>query len=145
MAITIKQKDVDSLELLPPGTYPCILRSAKPGKSRAGNDKVAIMFEVDSGEHEERVIFYSPILVEENWAVSRILELLQAVDYPFGAGDEITSEIVAAALMDSTGQFDVTINHSEMSDGEVRENVVRVRKAASEAVSALLAEDEIPF
>ena len=145
MAITLKQKDIDSLEPLPANTYGCALRNAKPGVSQSGNEKVTIVFVVDSGEHEDRVIIYSPIFVEEDWAVRRILELLQAIDYPFGTGDTIDSETVAAALMDFAGRLDVTINHREMPDGGIMENVTKVRRAASEAVSALLAEDEIPF
>jgi len=146
MAITITQKDIDGLEPLQPGTYQCAIRTAKPGKSQAGNEKVTIIFVVEAGEHEDRVIIYSPIFTDEDWAIRRVLELLQVVDHKFGPGDIIDPETVAEALMAYAGALDVSITHREMPDGGIMENVTRVRKASGDAVDTLLADDaEIPF
>ena len=64
MAITIRQDDLDALELLPPGRYPCTISNAKPRVSAAGNECATVVFHVAGGEYDGRTILYDLIFVQ---------------------------------------------------------------------------------
>lgn len=107
---SIDFSDVKGLEPIPAGVYLATVKKATPGTSNSGNEKIDLQWQVEEGDHAERIIFDT--LVWHPKALFRIKQVLIA----FGYDENFSGEVEAEELEGQTALLAIDIEQSTQVD-----------------------------
>lgn len=136
MTPTIDFSDVQGLEPIPQGLYPCSIVFAEAGMSQSENPKIDLRWKVEEGEYADRMIFDT--LSFHPKALFRTKAVLQAL----GWAKDFAGDVDVEDLLGASATLSVTIEDSTGTDefGEPyppRNRVVKV-KPTGQSVKDLL-------